>query len=106
MRRAVIERLLCDFAVDLAPLGGLGAFAGAAEPLAALAADGLVETDADTVCVTPRGRPFARLAAQAFDAYRAAGAARHSRAGLTRERQTAQLPGVIVSVCNSYQVCI
>ncbi|MFZ4071348.1 MAG: oxygen-independent coproporphyrinogen III oxidase [Caulobacterales bacterium] len=80
VRRAVIERLLCDFAVDLAPLGGLGAFAGAAEPLAALAADGLVETDADTVCVTPRARPFARLAAQAFDAYRAAGAARHSRA--------------------------
>lgn len=78
VRRDIIERLLCAFEADVAQDGGLAAFPGAEEALAPLAADGLVALEGDRVRVTPKGRPFARLAAQAFDAYRAGSAARHS----------------------------
>jgi oxygen-independent coproporphyrinogen-3 oxidase len=67
------------FEVDLAELGGFAAYPGAADALAPLAGDGLVAIDGERVRVTARGRPFARLAAQAFDAYRPMGQARHSR---------------------------
>jgi oxygen-independent coproporphyrinogen-3 oxidase len=79
-RRAIIERLVCDFAVDLGPYGGFLRFAEAIEPLAGLAVDGLVSIADERIEITPLGRPFARLAAQAFDAYRPLGLARHSRA--------------------------
>jgi oxygen-independent coproporphyrinogen III oxidase len=79
-RRDVIERLLCDFTVDLTGFGGWDAFPEAAAQLLRLQAGGLIETVGARVTITQRGQPFARLAAQAFDAYRAAGAARHSRA--------------------------
>lgn len=78
VRRDIIERLLCAFEADVRPDGGLAAFPGAADALAPLAADGLVAIDDDVVRVTQKGRPFARLAAQAFDAYRAGSTARHS----------------------------
>ena len=80
IRRRIIEALLCAFEVDLAELGGFAAYPGAADALAPLAGDGLVAIDGERVRVTARGRPFARLAAQAFDAYRPMGQARHSRA--------------------------
>lgn len=78
-RRAIIDRLLCDFAVDLAPFGGAQRFSDALGRCGQLVRDGLAQLDGDRVVVTPRGRPFARLVAEAFDAYRADGAARHSR---------------------------
>jgi len=78
-RAAVINQLLCAFAVDLTPWGGFAAFADAAEPLAQLCTEGVVSCEGETVRVTTTGRPFVRLVAQAFDAY-AATALRHSRA--------------------------
>jgi len=45
-----------------------------------LRAEGLVAIEGTRVTLTERGRPFVRLAAAAFDAYLAQGAARHSRA--------------------------
>lgn len=79
-RREFIMRLLCDFELDLADQGGLDAFPEALPELRALAADGLAELRADRITIPQAGRAFARLAAQAFDAYRDTGAARHSRA--------------------------
>lgn len=80
LRRDLIMRLLCDFELDLADRGGLAAFPEALPELRALAADGLVELSDDRITIPQIGRAFARLAAQAFDAYRDTGSARHSRA--------------------------
>lgn len=85
LRRSVIERLLCDMAVDIATLarehGAVpGALDDAFEDLAAMAEDGLLSLDGPRVAMTETGRPFVRLAAAAFDAYLHKGAARHSRA--------------------------
>ena len=79
-RRALIERLLCDFELDIAAFGGWTAFADSHAPLAALAADGVVRLDGDRLTVTEDGKPFVRLVAQAFDAYRDTGSGRHSKA--------------------------
>jgi oxygen-independent coproporphyrinogen-3 oxidase len=80
LRRDLIMRLLCDFELDLADRGGLAAFPEALPELRALAADGLVELSDDRITIPQIGRAFARLAAQAFDAYRDTGSARHSLA--------------------------
>lgn len=79
-RRDLIMRLLCDFELDLSDQGGLAAYPEATSELRALEADGLVELASDRLIVPRAGRAFARLAAQAFDAYRDTGTARHSRA--------------------------
>ena len=74
LRRAVIERIMCDLAVDL-PAMALAFGAGArallrdATMLAGFAADGLVEWDGARISVTARGRPFVRNVAALFDAY-------------------------------------
>ncbi|HEY1365354.1 MAG TPA: oxygen-independent coproporphyrinogen III oxidase [Xanthobacteraceae bacterium] len=82
VRGAVIERLMCDFAVDLAHFSAAGRISGAfAAELAALApleAEGLVRLEGRRVAVTEQGRPFVRLVAAAFDAHLAQGRARHS----------------------------
>jgi oxygen-independent coproporphyrinogen III oxidase len=82
VRAHIIERLMCDFAVDLAACAGADDidFTPAVEALEPLRAEGLVAIDGMCIAVTERGRPFVRLAAAAFDAYLAHGAARHSRA--------------------------
>ena len=82
-RAAAIERLMCDFAVDYgtiaqAYLGRLEALDDAAESLASLVDDGVVEVEGRSVTITEQGKPFMRLAAAAFDSYLKAGAARHS----------------------------
>ena len=82
-RSAAIERLMCDFAVDYgtiaqAYLGRLEALDDAAESLASLVDDGVVEVEGRSVTITEQGKPFMRLAAAAFDSYLKAGAARHS----------------------------
>jgi oxygen-independent coproporphyrinogen-3 oxidase len=77
-RAALIERLLCDFEVDLAEFGGAEAFArelGALEPLMR---DGIVSLQAGRIVVPELARPFCRLVAQVFDAY-AVGDAQYSR---------------------------
>jgi oxygen-independent coproporphyrinogen-3 oxidase len=81
-RGRIIERLMCDFSVDLgAAVGsadGAKDFAAELEALAPLAAESLVRVDGKRITVTEEGRPFVRLAAAAFDVYLAAAHVRHS----------------------------
>ena len=82
-RGAIIERLMCDFTVDYGVLAlehgyAIDAFDAAKTALIDLAEDGVVELTDRRVTVTPRGQPFLRLAAAAFDAYLAAAPARHT----------------------------
>ncbi|WP_244487951.1 oxygen-independent coproporphyrinogen III oxidase [Aureimonas sp. Leaf454] len=67
-RGAIIEALLCDFRVDLS--GQAGRFAEELARLRPYLADGLVTFDRGVLAVSRTGRPFARLVAQVFDAYR------------------------------------
>jgi oxygen-independent coproporphyrinogen-3 oxidase len=85
MRRWVIERLMCDFAVPLDELKGR--FGRPAEAVTAEMRgvalgdhDGLVAFDGARFVMTEKGRPFVRSIAAAFDSYLAAGQARHSLA--------------------------
>ena len=83
LRARLIERLMCDLALDLdayAEGDGADAFAEELAVLAPLAADGLVEIEGARLRVTEAGRPFLRLVAAAFDAYLGRGGARHSQA--------------------------
>lgn len=83
LRSDVIERLMCDMAVDVEtvlqrhsmPANALDdEIAG----LAPLASDGLVQVEGRRVNVTDRDRPFARVAAAAFDAYLGSRRGRHA----------------------------
>jgi oxygen-independent coproporphyrinogen-3 oxidase len=82
VRGRIIERLMCDFSVDLDDVAGgseaLTDFAAEREDLAPLEAEGLVRIDGSRIMMTERGRPFVRLAAAAFDAYLAKSRTRHS----------------------------
>ena len=84
-RGEIIERLMCDFDVDLAaicaahhrPLSDL------AEPLARLEPferDGLIRHEGVRLMVTERGRILVRSVCAAFDAYLAPDAQRHAKA--------------------------
>ncbi|MGN6376810.1 MAG: oxygen-independent coproporphyrinogen III oxidase [Sphingomonas sp.] len=84
-RAQLIERLLCDGEVDaqrLAATFGVqpAALAPALEQVAVLATHGIATLDGGTVRITPEGRPYARLVAAAFDAYRKPDDQRFSRA--------------------------
>jgi oxygen-independent coproporphyrinogen-3 oxidase len=80
VRGEIIERLMCDFSVDVASLAGRDGpcFDAELEALAALEAEGLAFLRGSHVTVTERGRPFVRLIAAAFDAYLPNASARHS----------------------------
>ena len=84
LRRAVIERLMCGYEVDLTALaaaaGSDETFAAERAALATMAADGLVEWKDGRLSITERGRPWMRTAAAVFDRYLETGEARHSRA--------------------------
>ena len=73
IRREVIQRIMCDFDVDLAAVGRKYAidaaryFAPELESLAPLTADGLVETSQSGLRVTPSGRLLVRNVAMTFD---------------------------------------
>ncbi|MDR3505413.1 MAG: oxygen-independent coproporphyrinogen III oxidase [Acidocella sp.] len=74
LRRAVIERVMCDLEVDL--VAQAQAFdedpqplLTAAEGLAPFVADGLVDWDGRCIRVRPEGRPFVRNIAALFDSY-------------------------------------
>jgi len=85
LRAEIIERLMCDLAVDLdavarrhgAPTGGFGAELTGLGPLRA---DGIVVIEGHKIALTETGRPFVRLVAAAFDTYLQSGKARHSKA--------------------------
>ncbi len=74
LRRAVIERIMCDLAVDIPAMArafgaGEQVLLADAAPLSGFAEDGLVDWDGRRVTVTERGRPFVRNVAALFDAY-------------------------------------
>ena len=79
LRRQCIERVMCDFALDLAALPP-ALLAELRPALAPLAADGLIELTADSLRVTASGRRHVRHVAACFDAYLGTGAGRHSAA--------------------------
>jgi oxygen-independent coproporphyrinogen-3 oxidase len=85
LRRAVIERLMCDGEVDLDTVrrdfGMLAmSFDSELAALRPMVSDGLVRLDGERIRVTPAGKPFVRVAAAAFDRYFRSAAARHSQA--------------------------
>ena len=79
LRRQVIERLMCDLAVDLSDFGP-GEFGPERIDLAEMERDRLVRLDGSTLRVTETGRPFLRNVCALFDRYLNTGQARHSRA--------------------------
>lgn len=83
LRRSVIERIMCDCAVDLAAIASRhdaapSSLMDAAPALEQLARDGLIHWSGYRLAVTDVGRPFLRMVAAAFDTYLRAGAARHA----------------------------
>lgn len=83
LRACIIERLMCDLAIDLDRIAGCGSVARFAAELAALrplADEGLLVVDGARVTMTDASRPYVRIAAAAFDAYLNAGRKRHSLA--------------------------
>jgi oxygen-independent coproporphyrinogen-3 oxidase len=85
LRGDIIERLMCDLAVDVAAVcarHGVSeeALAEVWPRLAPLVDDGIAIVDGSTVAISEDGRPLIRLVAAVFDAYLGGGEARHSRA--------------------------
>lgn len=85
LRRAVIERVMCDMRADLAALCRSHGFpedalTPDAEALKPMVDDGLAELTGPVVRVTETCRPFMRTIAAVFDTYLGTGKARHSRA--------------------------
>jgi len=83
LRASIIERLMCDLAIDLDSIaGGDSALRFAAElaTIRPLADEGLLTLDGTRVAMTEAGRPYVRIAASAFDAYLGAGQKQHSLA--------------------------
>jgi len=86
IRGQIIERLMCDLAVDLSTTSqafGVDAdcnFSDAITSLEPLKNDGSVRIDGKRIRITEKGRPLARVVASAFDTYLTAGRARHSLA--------------------------
>jgi len=85
VRRAVIERLMCDLEVDLAVEADKFAldwnmFAPALAELVPLQADGLVSVSGSRVTVPEAARLAVRVVCAGFDTYLGHGPGRHSRA--------------------------
>ncbi len=80
LRGRIIERLMCDFAVDLDAVADTGDFADELAALAPLQDEGFVEIAGPRITMTDAGKPYVRLAAAAFDSYLKTSQARHSRA--------------------------
>jgi oxygen-independent coproporphyrinogen-3 oxidase len=79
LRGQIIERLMCDFAVDLGTVAAsAGGFAPELATLTPLLAEELVRVDGKRIIVTAKGRPFVRLVAAAFDAHLLEARARYS----------------------------
>lgn len=81
LRSHVIERLMCDLALDLNTVeGGAARFARELDALAPLADQGLLTIAGGKIAITEPGRPYVRIAAAAFDTYLAASQKKHSLA--------------------------
>ena len=85
LRAAVIERIMCDYRVDLDEVcGRFGAdpdkLLASAEGLDQLGGDGIVRREHNVITIANNARPLVRVLAAAFDQYLGAAPARHSRA--------------------------
>ncbi|NQW02328.1 MAG: oxygen-independent coproporphyrinogen III oxidase [Rhodospirillales bacterium] len=85
LRRQIIERLMCDLAVDVTALtppasSPLDAFGEELAQIRCMQADGLVELNDGVVQITDAGRPYVRAVCAVFDQYLDKGRGRHSRA--------------------------
>ena len=85
LRRAIIERLMCDLEVDLDQVAALygqdgGRFSAELAAMEPLIADGLVTVTGHHITVTNDGRTLVRAACAAFDRYLKPGEQRHSKA--------------------------
>jgi oxygen-independent coproporphyrinogen III oxidase len=79
-RGRLIERLMCDFSVDLAAIAPGADFSKELSVLAPMVSDGLVEVEGTKLIVTEAGRPVVRIVAAAFDSYRRPATAQFSKA--------------------------
>ena len=79
IRAQIIERIMCDQTLDLAPVP-TDVLASARANLDPLISDGLVVESAGRLAMTARGARFLRHFAACFDAYLAPAAMRHSAA--------------------------
>jgi oxygen-independent coproporphyrinogen-3 oxidase len=79
LRAGLIERVMCDGAIDLSAVPDT-VMASAEDRIAALEADGLVRREPARIVSTEVGRPFLRHFAACFDAFLAPRPARHSAA--------------------------
>lgn len=79
-RARIIERLMCDFAVDLDVVAPSIDVRDAMAMLAPMQWDGLVEIDGARLTVTEAGRAVVRVIAAAFDSYRCSQATQFSKA--------------------------
>ncbi len=85
LRRAIIERLMCDLEVDVAKVAAahgrsLDDFAPEFANLARFAQHGLLAISAGTITIAEHARSFVRNVCAVFDAYLTADATRFSRA--------------------------
>jgi oxygen-independent coproporphyrinogen-3 oxidase len=85
LRAEIIERLMCDFAVDLGEVCARDGrnpreLVHEISRLEAFAADGLVELDGFRVRITESGRLVVRSVCAVFDVYFREAEGRHSRA--------------------------
>jgi oxygen-independent coproporphyrinogen-3 oxidase len=79
-RGQLIERLMCDFCVDLASVAPGADFGKELSILAPMVGDGLLEIEGTKLTVTEAGRPVVRIVAAAFDSYRRPETAQFSKA--------------------------
>jgi oxygen-independent coproporphyrinogen-3 oxidase len=80
LRASIIERLLCDFNVDLDALAPGAAFDEELSRLTPFVDAGLIAIEGSRIAIPEAGRTFARLVAASFDAYLPANRTRHSAA--------------------------
>ncbi len=85
LRGEIIERLMCLQAVDLSEICRRhrvepASFLADIDALPKLIEDGLISREADTLCITARGRPLVRSVCAAFDSHLRSDAGRHARA--------------------------
>lgn len=78
LRREIIERLMCDLAVDPAAIAARYGRAAPAADLERLAADGVVRLNGSRIVVEEAFRPLVRVVAAAFDARLELGGTRHA----------------------------
>ena len=80
LRGRIIERLMCDFAIDFSKVAPHTDFSNEFAMLEPMIRDGLVELRGQKLIVTKIGRPVVRVVAAAFDTYRRPETAQFSKA--------------------------